>query len=588
MAVNQQVQSLFNQGTQAGNKGIFDLVQSGQVSMQDVANTIGQDKVDWYMQQNNLNPSTPAAAPTAFAGNSLQSMTDFANQAKTGVFNPNDPNEPMINSGEASTLLRMAQANNQSPEAVAGMLGIPTNQVVSRLQNDYPTLSADYLKQFGVAPGTPNPANSYLNAGQATTTPAANPVAGSAPITSTSLPAQSAGQPMQAPSVGPSRAPLPAPAAPGNLGTTSGLNITPGGWQTMADPTKYPTPIPIAPNYQSAASLQGQANLGAARESVVLSNPDVMNPYGSQTVSLGPDGRPVVNQSLSPEMQQRLNALNTILPGMSDQIATIMGNKPGWMVTQQVDAPTVGGVSSLADALRQREQPRMDRTRKQQEAQLLAQGFNPGTEAWNARMDDLNRAENDFNLGLIERAGQEQSRLFDLQSGLRGQQTYEEQLLRSMPIQNYAQLIQAMQPNLPQFRDYQGATVEAPPVFNAANAEGLFNLGRYGTMIQGELGTRGVDASKGAANAAAVGDLVGAGLTYMALSDARAKSNITRIGETGKGIPLYTWDWNEIGKRIADNQPNVGVIAQEVQTLIPDAVIQGADGYLRVNYAKVM
>jgi hypothetical protein len=31
----------------------------------------------------------------------------------------------------------------------------------------------------------------------------------------------------------------------------------------------------------------------------------------------------------------------------------------------------------------------------------------------------------------------------------------------------------------------------------------------------------------------------------------------------------------------------VGVMAQEVQTVMPDAVVRGRDGYLRVHYEKV-
>jgi len=281
-------------------------------------------------------------------------------------------------------------------------------------------------------------------------------------------------------------------ATPGNLGTVT-TNTSPSNPNPTNNPTTYPTPIPAAPNYWNSAQAQGAENLNAAKNTVSLSNPDINGPYGSQTVSVGPDGRPVVNQSLSADLQARRDALNGILPGLTDQISAQLGKQPGWHVTQGVDSPTVGGVSTIADALRAREQPRFDRQRQQQEAQLLARGFNPGTEGWKNALDDINRQENDFNLGLVNEAGNEQSRLFNLQSSLRGQQTNEEQLLRTLPIQNYAQLVQAMQPNAPQFQQYQGAQVEAAPYFGATNAQGLFDLGRYGTMIQGELGTRGVD-----------------------------------------------------------------------------------------------
>jgi hypothetical protein len=77
-------------------------------------------------------------------------------------------------------------------------------------------------------------------------------------------------------------------------------------------------------------------------------------------------------------------------------------------------------------------------------------------------------------------------------------------------------------------------------------------------------------------------------LTLAASSDIRLKENIQHIGKSDKGINLYTWDWNEEGKRIAGNQPTIGVLAQELREVMPEAVTEGPDGYLRVNYLKVL
>jgi hypothetical protein len=69
-----------------------------------------------------------------------------------------------------------------------------------------------------------------------------------------------------------------------------------------------------------------------------------------------------------------------------------------------------------------------------------------------------------------------------------------------------------------------------------------------------------------------------------ALSDRRLKTNIRPLGERN-GIKLYSWDWNEEGKRVADPaQPTVGVMADELMKTHPHLVARGLDGYLRVNY----
>ena len=44
-------------------------------------------------------------------------------------------------------------------------------------------------------------------------------------------------------------------------------------------------PPPAAPNYTAAAQQQGTANLDAARQTAVLSNPNIISPYGNQTVT---------------------------------------------------------------------------------------------------------------------------------------------------------------------------------------------------------------------------------------------------------------------------------------------------------------
>lgn len=72
------------------------------------------------------------------------------------------------------------------------------------------------------------------------------------------------------------------------------------------------------------------------------------------------------------------------------------------------------------------------------------------------------------------------------------------------------------------------------------------------------------------------------------LSDARLKKNIEKVDNVG-GVNFYTWDWNEIGEKIAPkDQPKFGVIADELQETHPHLVECHADGYLRVNYKDLM
>jgi len=71
-------------------------------------------------------------------------------------------------------------------------------------------------------------------------------------------------------------------------------------------------------------------------------------------------------------------------------------------------------------------------------------------------------------------------------------------------------------------------------------------------------------------------------------SDTALKTNVQLQGQLPNGINLYTWDWTEEGKELSNNAPSYGVIAQEVQEIMPEAVVRGEHGYLTVDYSKLI
>jgi polysaccharide biosynthesis/export protein len=65
------------------------------------------------------------------------------------------------------------------------------------------------------------------------------------------------------------------------------------------------------------------------------------------------------------------------------------------------------------------------------------------------------------------------------------------------------------------------------------------------------------------------------------LSDARLKRDITPIAKRENGLQLYRYRY------VWSDTLYVGVLAQEVLEVAPNAVSRGADGYLRVDYARL-
>ncbi len=64
-------------------------------------------------------------------------------------------------------------------------------------------------------------------------------------------------------------------------------------------------------------------------------------------------------------------------------------------------------------------------------------------------------------------------------------------------------------------------------------------------------------------------------------SDARLKRDIVTFGHLDNGLAVYRFRY------AGTDQVYVGVMAQEVQMVRPDAVIRGDDGYLLVNYDRL-
>ena len=83
----------------------------------------------------------------------------------------------------------------------------------------------------------------------------------------------------------------------------------------------------------------------------------------------------------------------------------------------------------------------------------------------------------------------------------------------------------------------------------------------------------------------ATGDIV----AYVS-SDERLKNNVEVISnpiEKVQSLRGVTWEWNELASDAAKQSPNVGVIAQEVEKVLPQLVHDRENGFKGVDYAKL-
>jgi hypothetical protein len=70
-----------------------------------------------------------------------------------------------------------------------------------------------------------------------------------------------------------------------------------------------------------------------------------------------------------------------------------------------------------------------------------------------------------------------------------------------------------------------------------------------------------------------------------AMSDIRVKENIKPIGWLPNGLTVYEFEYKDEWKDEAGHGVHIGVMAQEVEKVLPEAVITRPDGYKMVNYA---
>jgi hypothetical protein len=84
----------------------------------------------------------------------------------------------------------------------------------------------------------------------------------------------------------------------------------------------------------------------------------------------------------------------------------------------------------------------------------------------------------------------------------------------------------------------------------------------------------------------ALGSLGAAAITKF--SDIRVKQDIVQVGRLDNGFPLYAFQYKPEFRDECGHGFQIGVMAQDVEKIIPDAVSTHAGGYKMVDYGKVL
>jgi hypothetical protein len=331
---------------------------------------------------------------------------------------------------------------------------------------------------------------------------------------------------------------------------------------------------PAAPDYRAAAQETSQGNLDAARTAAAANRVNQVTPYGNLDYTQNgtdPYGNPTwtATTSLSDVGQQLLNNQNQASLGLGSTINSALGRTQEMMGQGfNPNLPQVGinAGQNYQDAAMQRLAPQLQQSREKLSNDLANSGIPVGSEAYNRAQMNQAQKENDlyaanttqgFNTGLAA-----------------NQQAYNQAMTNyNMPLNTLSAL-------------RSGAQVQNPTFQNAPQQATTSGADILGASQMGYNAQMGDFNAKQAAQANFNSGLMGLGGTLgaAALSDIRTKENIKSLGYEYKGLPVYEYEYKPEWKAEAGHGKFIGVMAHEVEEIMPEAVITRPDGYKMVNY----
>jgi hypothetical protein len=241
----------------------------------------------------------------------------------------------------------------------------------------------------------------------------------------------------------------------------------------------------------------------------------------------------------------------------------------------------MAGWDKATALLNQRLAPQMAQAADAQQAKLANQGIVQGTKAYDNAMRTFNQGQNDL-LNQAQLSGLSAGNTL-FQQGLQGaqmgnqaqQQGYTQALTNyNIPLNTLSSLRSGSQVQNPSFVNVpQQATTSGADILGATTATGNYNLSGYNAQ-------QAAQASMNSGLLGLAGSLGGAAI----MSDIRTKEHIKYVGALPNGLSVYEYQYKPEWKDEAGHGTFVGVMAQDVEKVMPEAVITRPDGYKMVNY----
>ena len=331
---------------------------------------------------------------------------------------------------------------------------------------------------------------------------------------------------------------------------------------------------PGTPDYIAAANATAANNLKASEAATTANRVNQTNQYGTSNYTKNPDGSWSLNSSLNAPQQGLLDAstaaktagatdAGTLASGLLGNTQSLYDNIPN----MPINAGTTG-----YDAQMKLLQPQIDRENTQSDAELAAQGITPGSEAYKNAKQVLNQshdtlmtqaAQNGVGLDLTANAQGNTNTNNRINTG---NNTFSTLNNGSNPVNLNSTLANVPQQTTTAGADILGATTAG---YNAA-------LGATNADNASTMGLLGAAATLGA------GALAKPTPTP---SDRRLKQHIVKLFKRPDGLNVYSYNYKS-GFGLSTIR-QIGLMADEVMKLYPEAIGTRPDGFNTVDYARV-
>jgi Chaperone of endosialidase len=309
-----------------------------------------------------------------------------------------------------------------------------------------------------------------------------------------------------------------------------------GGFAGISSNNQNRTPMPLAPD---------------RNRFVIASDPDSWK----------------ATQTLSPAEQEKLDRNNDLSLGLLDTagkglrgVDEALSRGFNW---DALPASQINAGQTAQDAIMSRLNPNFAQSEESLRTRLTNQGVRPGTQAWDNEFRNFNYGKNDA-------YSQAALQGIDVGNQARQQAIQEQAFGRTEGLNMVNALRTGNQVQNPNFINTpQQATTAGPDLLGAA-----------GQQYQGQLGAYNAQQASSNGFLGGLGSLAGAGVQAGIaggwFSDKRLKTKIRKIGTHIKGFGIYAYE--KFGRY------EIGVLAQEVRKIMPNAVHKHPSGYLMVRY----